>query len=86
MDRGRVGEDRGSKETDGCPLTVVNYRDIDEKRRLPRGGQSGIDVVGYVWRPWGIHIDIVRDRGSKGMDRCPLTQPTTIQTHRPLHP
>jgi hypothetical protein len=21
MDRGRVGEDRGSKETDGCPLT-----------------------------------------------------------------
>jgi hypothetical protein len=32
-----------------------------------------MDVVGYVWRPWGIHIDIVRDRGSKGMDRCPLT-------------
>jgi hypothetical protein len=24
MDRGRVGEDRGSKETDGCPLTVAN--------------------------------------------------------------
>jgi hypothetical protein len=23
MDRGRVGEDRGSKETDGCPLTGV---------------------------------------------------------------
>jgi hypothetical protein len=22
MDRGRVGEERGSKETDGCPLTV----------------------------------------------------------------
>jgi hypothetical protein len=22
MDRGRVGEDRGSKETDGCPLTM----------------------------------------------------------------
>jgi hypothetical protein len=22
MDRGRVGEDRGSKETDRCPLTV----------------------------------------------------------------
>jgi hypothetical protein len=21
MDRGRVGEDRGSKEKDGCPLT-----------------------------------------------------------------
>jgi hypothetical protein len=23
MDRGRVGEDRGSKETDGCPLTTI---------------------------------------------------------------
>jgi hypothetical protein len=23
MDRGRVGEDRGSKETDGCPLTSL---------------------------------------------------------------
>jgi hypothetical protein len=23
MDRGRVGEDRGSKETDGCPLTLT---------------------------------------------------------------
>jgi hypothetical protein len=22
MDRGRVGEERGSKETDGCPLTL----------------------------------------------------------------
>jgi hypothetical protein len=24
MDRGRVGEDRGSKETDGCPLTDLD--------------------------------------------------------------
>jgi hypothetical protein len=23
MNRGRVGEERGSKETDGCPLTVT---------------------------------------------------------------
>jgi hypothetical protein len=23
MNRRRVGEDRGSKETDGCPLTVL---------------------------------------------------------------
>jgi hypothetical protein len=59
----------------GCDQVgqIVEYRDIDEKRRLPRGGRSGIDVVGYVWRPWGIHIEIVRDRGSKGMDGCPLT-------------
>jgi hypothetical protein len=25
MDRGRVGEDRGSKETDGCPLTCTSF-------------------------------------------------------------
>jgi hypothetical protein len=23
MDKGRVGENRGSKETDGCPITKV---------------------------------------------------------------
>jgi hypothetical protein len=27
MNRRRVGEDRGSKEMDGCPLTVKIYRD-----------------------------------------------------------
>jgi hypothetical protein len=26
MDRGRVGEDRGSKETDRCPLTLGTRR------------------------------------------------------------
>jgi hypothetical protein len=28
MDRGRVGEDRGSKETDGCPLTTMGKTSI----------------------------------------------------------
>jgi hypothetical protein len=32
-----------------------------------------MDVVGYVQRPWGVHMDMVRNKGSKGMDRCPLT-------------
>jgi hypothetical protein len=27
MDRGRVGEDRGSKETDRCPLTPFRLED-----------------------------------------------------------
>jgi hypothetical protein len=27
MNKGRVGEDRGSKETDGCPLTASHYCD-----------------------------------------------------------
>jgi hypothetical protein len=30
MDRGRVGEDRGSKETDGCPLTPMIGIDLDD--------------------------------------------------------
>jgi hypothetical protein len=34
MDRGRVGEDRGSKETDGCPLTVTNLLDQEDKLNL----------------------------------------------------
>jgi hypothetical protein len=49
MNRWRVGEDIGSKETDRCPLT-------------------GTDVVRYVQRPWGVHMDIVRNKGGKGMD------------------
>jgi hypothetical protein len=30
MNRWRVGEDRGSKETDGCPLTQVVVRQGEE--------------------------------------------------------
>jgi hypothetical protein len=30
-------------------------------------------VAGYVQRLLGVHIDMVRNRGSKGMDGCPLT-------------
>jgi hypothetical protein len=41
-----------------------------------QGGWSGEDIVRYVQKSWGIHIDIsgkVGSWGSKGMDRCPLT-------------
>jgi hypothetical protein len=27
MNKGRVGEDRGSKEMDGCPLTLLSFYD-----------------------------------------------------------
>jgi hypothetical protein len=40
MDRGRVGEDRGSKETDGCPLTVsgcwVHSLDRDTRKKMEK--------------------------------------------------
>jgi hypothetical protein len=29
MDRGRVGDERGSKEVDKCPLTVIDVGDGD---------------------------------------------------------
>jgi hypothetical protein len=32
MDRGRVGEDRGSKEKDGCPLTEYRQPRLCEDR------------------------------------------------------
>jgi hypothetical protein len=34
MDRGRVGEDRGSKETDGCPLTSPEAELTETLRRF----------------------------------------------------
>jgi hypothetical protein len=37
------------------------------------GCQSGKDVVRYIQRPWGVHINVLGNRGSKGMDRYPLT-------------
>jgi hypothetical protein len=37
MDRGRVGEDRGSKETDGCPLTVCGREDGFEETIILNG-------------------------------------------------
>jgi hypothetical protein len=37
MDRGRVGEDRGSKETDGCPLTET--------------GGGGVMFLATSWLP-----------------------------------
>jgi hypothetical protein len=35
MDRGRVGEDRGSKETDGCPLTLFHTMMMRMRLYLP---------------------------------------------------
>jgi hypothetical protein len=32
MDRGRVGEERGSKETDGCPLTLPPFKGTVSRR------------------------------------------------------
>jgi hypothetical protein len=46
MDRGRVGEDRGSKETDGCPLThgAIGIR----KGVADWGGVGGIESGGAM--------------------------------------
>jgi hypothetical protein len=39
MNRRRVGEDRGSKEMDGCPLTITIF-DNDQSRAQVRMGHS----------------------------------------------
>jgi hypothetical protein len=40
MNRGRVGEDRGSKETDRCPLTDAPAMDSDTTNK---------EQVGFVY-------------------------------------
>jgi hypothetical protein len=46
-------------------------------------------VVEYVQRPQGIDMNMVRNRGNKGMDRCPLTSPPLqrcgVMTHKDLY-
>jgi hypothetical protein len=65
MNRGRVGEERGSKETDGCPLTlpplqrcsITMHEDHQEVARstLVKGIESKMAVLiwcaapGYLW-------------------------------------
>jgi hypothetical protein len=41
MDRGRVGEDRGSKETDRCPLTVLVCCSFDLRFQYFLSGADG---------------------------------------------
>jgi hypothetical protein len=47
MNRWRVGEDRGSKETDGCPLTVMDTQDESSelRRRLIQDNTSGGELL-----------------------------------------
>jgi hypothetical protein len=37
MNKGRVGEDRGSKETDGCPLTALARVSVYSMHDLVKG-------------------------------------------------
>jgi hypothetical protein len=52
MNRWRVGEDRGSKEKDRCPLTVHNLGDWDEMSVLLHRWHWG-------WRPLVGGVDIL---------------------------
>jgi hypothetical protein len=41
MNRWRVGEDRGSKETDGCPLTVGSIVGTRDVNKVKMEGEDG---------------------------------------------
>jgi hypothetical protein len=41
MNRGRVGEERGGKEMDGCPLTSTTTADVSLLRSSHQGTESG---------------------------------------------
>jgi hypothetical protein len=49
MDRGRVGEDRGSKETDGCPLTDSVCSSLSY---LPVHQHSLLDLSPFRYSLW----------------------------------
>jgi hypothetical protein len=79
INRGRVGEERGSKETDRCPLThLESHRTLNMK------------VIGFGCGPWTwykgvreIHMNkgrVGEERRGKEMNRCPLTLPP-LQKH-----
>jgi hypothetical protein len=55
MDKGRVGEDRGSKETDGCPLTVSDIYTTDHNR-LP---SVDCDTFGLTANVSGIKVWVI---------------------------
>jgi hypothetical protein len=47
MNRWRVGEDRGSKETDGCPLTMtLKFTWNKTKRTLSHRKDTSASVLG----------------------------------------
>jgi hypothetical protein len=62
MNKGRVGEDRGSKETDGCPLTAPTQRhavsDIytTDHNRLP---SVDCDAFGLTANVSGIKVWVI---------------------------
>jgi hypothetical protein len=86
MDRGRVGEDRGSKETDGCPLT--EGRRLSVSRHPESCWTLNTKVVGFGCGPWRwykgvgeIHINkgrVGEERKGKKIDGCPLTTAVSI--------
>jgi hypothetical protein len=66
IDRGRVGEDRGSKETDGCPLT----------KSLTCGCWSQW-LLGITLEV--VEANRGEEWSSKGMDGCPSTLEQTVR-------
>jgi hypothetical protein len=52
INKGRVGEDRGSKEMDGCPLTVSsNYTSRFANPFVPSTAPSPSPQVAYFLEP-----------------------------------
>jgi hypothetical protein len=84
MDRGRVGEDRGSKETDGCPLTSEI---VPVGHSVSQGSIRIMDVeLGVHWslsRRWKqgssdimkFTLDLVQPRTMAIIDRATSLEP-----------
>jgi hypothetical protein len=60
MDRGRIGEERAGKETDGCPLTLCSlFRLVKEKLTVECILDSGCQIVAMnnvIWEKLGSNL------------------------------
>jgi hypothetical protein len=79
MNRGRVGKGRGGKETDGCPLTILDLQMVElialraclaqlEAAQPPLGNQGAVNQpepppIDHLVPPLVLHIDLLEYPG-----------------------
>jgi hypothetical protein len=56
-------------------MELMELLNIDEECQLSQWCQSGMEVVGYVQRPWGIHINRGESRIERGVVRKQMDVP-----------
>jgi hypothetical protein len=75
INKGRVGEDRGSKETDRCPLTVSSHRHSAYLSNICRNTSAGFGLrVERVPVAYQRPHPLIANRGNLSFRPCILKQ------------